>query len=114
MTVEAPGVLGVGGGERMAYAATSGGFRLARRAVRNICPAATLPTNPHPLVEFVKINRAGEHQQAGGDQFLTSPHGAREPATGDDSGALGADVVAALRCVAEMINQRLQFGPSRG
>jgi hypothetical protein len=35
--------------------------------VRNICAAAPLPTNPHPLVEFVKINRPGQHQQPGRD-----------------------------------------------
>jgi hypothetical protein len=74
----------------------------------------TLPTNPHPLVELVKINGPGEHQQACGDEFLTSPHGAREPGPGDDSGAFGAEVVAALRYLAEMINQRLQFRSSRG
>ena len=86
---------------------------LAGRAVRDICPAATLPPNPHPLVEFVKINRTGEHQQARGYEFLTSPHGAREPGPGDDSGALCSDVVTTLSHFAEVINQRLQFGPSR-
>jgi hypothetical protein len=64
----------------------------------------TLPTNPHPLVKLVKINRSGEHQQPSGDEFLTSPYGAREPGPGDDSGAFGAEVVAALSHVAEMIN----------
>jgi hypothetical protein len=72
--------------------------------VRNICPAATLPTNPHPLVEFVKINRTGQHQQARGDEFLTSPHGAREPGPGDDSGAFGAEVIAALSHLTKMID----------
>jgi hypothetical protein len=79
-------------------------FVLAGRPVGNICPAATLPTNPHSLVKLVKINRACEQQEARGDEVLASPCGIGEPATGDDSGALDADVVAALSHVAEMIN----------
>jgi hypothetical protein len=54
---------------------------------------------------------SGEHQQARGDEVFASQCGIGEPAIGNDSGALGADIVAALRHVAEMINQRLQFGP---
>jgi hypothetical protein len=54
---------------------------------------------------------AGEHRQPSPYQFLTSPYGAREPGTGDDPGAFGADVVAALRYLAEVINEGLQFGP---
>ena len=73
-------------------------------AVRNICPAATLPTNPHPLVEFVKINRTGEHQQPGRYQFLTSPHAASEPGPGDDSGAFCSDVVTTLSHLTKMID----------
>ena len=73
-------------------------------AVRNICPAATLPTNPHPLVEFVKINRPGEHQQPGCYEFLTSPHAASEPGPGDGTGAFCSDVVAALSHLTKMIN----------
>jgi hypothetical protein len=46
----------------------------------------------------------GKHQQTGRDEVLTSPHRAREPGTGDHSGALDADIVAALRHLAEMIN----------
>jgi hypothetical protein len=56
----------------------------------------------------------GEHQQAGCYQFLTSPRGAREPGTGDGSGAFSADVVAALRHLGEVVDQRLQFGPFGG
>jgi hypothetical protein len=82
--------------------------------VRNICAAATLPTNPHPRVQFVKINRSGQHQQTRRYQILTSPGGAREPGTGDGSGAFDADVVAAMRYLAEMINQGLEFGPFGG
>jgi hypothetical protein len=37
-----------------------------------------------------------------------------EPGTGDRPGALGTDVVAVLSYVAEVINQRLQFGAFRG
>ena len=40
--------------------------------------------------------------------------GTGEPGTGDHAGDLGADVVAALRYLAEMSNQRLQLRPSRG
>jgi hypothetical protein len=87
---------------------------LAGRAVRNICPAATLPTDPHPLVEFVKINVTGKHQQPGCHQLLTSPGRIGEPATGDHSCALDAEVITALRHLPQMINQRLQFGPSGG
>ncbi len=78
--------------------------RRRRGPVRNICPAATLPATPHPLVEFVKINRTGQHQRAGCYQFLTSPHTASEPAARDDSGALGAEVITPLRGLAEMID----------
>jgi hypothetical protein len=34
-----------------------------------------------------------------------------EPCARDDAGAFGADVVTALRDLAEMIDQRLQLGP---
>jgi hypothetical protein len=54
---------------------------------------------------------AGEHQQARGDEFLASPGGTGEPGARDGSGALGADVVAALGHLAEVIDQGLQFGP---
>jgi hypothetical protein len=57
---------------------------------------------------------AGEHQQPGRYHVLTSPHRAREPGTGDDPGAFSSDVVAALRYLTEVIDQRLQFGPSGG
>ena len=76
--------------------------------------AATPPTNPHPPVSFVKINRSGEHQQPGHYQILTSPGAASEPATGDDPSALRADVVAALRHLTEMINYGLELRPFRG
>ena len=74
------------------------------RPVRNIRTAATLPTNPHPLVEFVKINRLGQHQQPGRYQFLTSPHAASEPGTGDGTGAFCSDVVTTLSHLTQMIN----------
>jgi hypothetical protein len=80
------------------------GRSLACWAVRNICPAVTLPTDPHPLVEFVKINRTGEHQQPGGYEFLTSPHAASEPGTGDGAGAFCSDVVTTLSHLTKMIN----------
>jgi hypothetical protein len=87
---------------------------LAALRVRLRCSPPTFPTDSYPSVEFVKVNGAGEHQQPGGDDILTALAYAGEPATGDDSGALGADVVAALRGLAEMINQRLQFGAFGG
>jgi hypothetical protein len=61
LRVEAPGVLGVAG-NRVAYASTRGGFRLAGRpGVWNSCSALTFPTGPHRLIKFVKINRPGQH-----------------------------------------------------
>ena len=57
------------------------------------------------MVELVKINRPGEHQQAGrGDEIFAAPRAASESATGDGSGAFDADVVAALRHLAEAIH----------
>jgi hypothetical protein len=73
-------------------------------AVRDIGPAVTLPTDPHPLVEFVKINRTGEHQQPGGYEFLTSPHAASEPGSGEGAGAFCSDVVTTLSHLTKMIN----------
>jgi hypothetical protein len=49
-----------------------------------------------------------------GYEFLASPGGAGEPCAGDGSGALDADVVAALRHLAKVINRRLEFGASGG
>jgi hypothetical protein len=82
--------------------------------VRHCRSAATLPTSPHPPVEFVKINRPGQHQQSGRDQVFASLAGSGEPATGDDSGAFDADVVSPVRHIAEMISEWLQLGPPRG
>jgi hypothetical protein len=53
---------------------------------------------------------AGEQPQSGRDEFLSSADGVGESPTGDCSGALDADVVAALRHLAEMINQGPEFG----
>jgi hypothetical protein len=86
----------------------------AGRAVRHCRAAATFPTDPYPPVEFVKVNGAGDHEQARGYEFLASPASTGEPATGDHSSALGADVVTALCHLAEVINQRLQFRPFGG
>jgi hypothetical protein len=46
----------------------------------------------------------GQHQQAGGDEFLTPSSGLGEPPTGYGPGTLHADIVAALRHLTEMIN----------
>jgi hypothetical protein len=56
----------------------------------------------------------GEHQQPCRDEVLASPGGAGEPGTGDPAGALDANIVTALSHLAEVITQRLQFGPFRG
>jgi hypothetical protein len=52
-------------------------------------------------------------KKARGDEFFASPGGTGEPATGDDPGALDANIITPLRHLAEVISQRLQFGPSR-
>jgi hypothetical protein len=63
---------------------------------------------------IVKIDMAGEQQQPGRDEFLSSADGVREPPTGHSSGDLDANIVAFLRGLAEMINQRPESGPFRG
>ena len=55
-----------------------------------------------------------EHQQSRCDEFLASLTDTGEPSTGDDSGALDANIVAALSHLAEVINQGLEFGPLGG
>jgi hypothetical protein len=61
------------------------------------------PTDPHPAVKFVKINRPGENQEPRRDEFLASPPYTGEPPAGDNPGALCADIVAALSYLAEVI-----------
>jgi hypothetical protein len=68
------------------------------------CSAPTLPTDPEPLVEFVKIDMSGQHQQAGSDEFFASLFVASKPGTREPAGALDADIVAALCYLAEVIN----------
>jgi hypothetical protein len=46
-------------------------------------------------------------------EAFASPCGAGEPGPGDHPGAFCFDVVAALSHLTQMINQRLQFWPSR-
>lgn len=53
----------------------------------------------------------GQHQQARRDEFLASLFYGGKPATGDDPGALNADVIAALRHLADVIDQWLEFRP---
>jgi hypothetical protein len=71
------------------------------------------PTDPGPPLEFVKINRAREHQQARGDEFLASTG---EPANQAPPITPAHSVRTSSRPepLAEMINQRLQSGPCRG
>jgi hypothetical protein len=47
---------------------------------------------------------SGKHEQACGDQFVALSGDTGEPPAGDYPGAFGADVVAALGDLAEMIN----------
>ena len=77
-------------------------------------PAATLPTDPYPRVEFVKINIAGEHQQPGGNEFLAVPDSCGEPGSGDCPGTFDADVIAALGYLAKVIDLAAAAGPLRG
>ena len=68
-----------------------------------------VPIRANPLVELVKINESAEHQQPGGDQFglagrcrrTTSPLSLQHTLCG---------YRAALRDLAEMIDQRLRSG----
>ena len=82
--------------------------------VRHRRSAATLPTDPHPPVQVVKINMTGQHQQACGYEFFAAAVLAGEPSAGDGTGALCPDVVSAPRHFAEMIDQGLEFGALRG
>jgi hypothetical protein len=54
---------------------------------------------------------AREHKKSGRDQVLTRPDRLGEPCTGDDSSTLGTDVIAALRLLTKMINQRSKLWP---
>jgi hypothetical protein len=56
---------------------------------------------------------AREQERPGRYQVLASSAGTGEPATSNHAGDLDAEVIAALHYLAEMINQRLQFWPSR-
>src|SRR5829696_6256446 len=62
----------------------------------------------------VKIDIAGEHQQSGGDEFVTLPDRASEPPASNDAGAFGPDVIAALSDLAKVVDERLKFGTLRG
>ena len=96
MTVEEPAAWGIG-------SCTNGVCLHERR----------IPTRIHWSSSSRSTGPASE-QQPCCDEFLTSPHAAREPGPGDGSGDLGADVVASLSHVAEMIDQGLEFGAFRG
>jgi hypothetical protein len=76
--------------------------------------APTLPSDSDPPIELVKINMARQHEKTGRDEFLATSSSASKPATGDDAGAVDADIVATLSHLAEAINQGLEFGPFRG
>jgi hypothetical protein len=79
--------------------------------VRHRCTTPTLPANTDPLVLLVLINSPSKHQQPGSNQVMTPPAYTTEPSTCDHTGTFSADVVAALRNIPKMIDQRLQFGP---
>jgi hypothetical protein len=87
---------------------------LASLAVRHRGATLPLPADPYPPVKLVQVDVSGEQEQPRGDEFLASPRRTSKPATGDGPGALGADVVATLSHLGQVINQRLQFGPFRG
>jgi len=72
----------------------------------------TFATGLDPVVELVKINRHGEHQQAGRDEIFAAPRAASESATGDGSGAFDADVTGPAPPRGG--NPRLEFGPLCG
>jgi len=65
------------------------------------------PNQPAPTIEFVKINRAGEHQESSRDQLVALLRDACEPRACDDSGGFGADVIAALSYLVRVVDERL-------
>jgi hypothetical protein len=78
-------------------------------------PSPRTPPTPAPKASTASSSKPnGSAAVPGSDKVLASLTDAGEPGTGEDSGAFDADVVAALRHLAEMINQRLQFGAFRG
>jgi hypothetical protein len=66
--------------------------------------AATRPV-VRPVILRVSMLSGGTSADLAALRILASPCGTGEPATGDGSGALDANVVATLRHLAEMINQ---------
>ena len=76
---------------------------LASLAVRHRGATLPLPADPYPPVKLVQIDVSGEHQQARRYEVLASLTYCSEPPTGDGSGALYSDVVAALRDLTEVI-----------
>jgi hypothetical protein len=56
---------------------------LAGLAVWHCRAAPTVPTNPHPPIKFLKINRPGEHQKARRDEVLASLADPGEPGAGN-------------------------------
>ena len=71
----------------------------------------TLPTHLNPVVQLVKINISAEHEKPGGDQLLPSPHRTGKPRSGDYARTFGPDVIAALRLLRQMINERSKLRP---
>ena len=73
---------------------TQVGFQLGSNPNSDVAPASPLPAHADPLGQVIVVDAPGEHQQP----------------TGNAPGAFGADIVAALGGLAEMIDYRLQVG----
>lgn len=51
-------------------------------AIRHRCSAAPFPSDPHPPIQLVKINKPCEHQPPGGYEVIASLADAGEPRAG--------------------------------
>jgi hypothetical protein len=85
-------------------------FHALLEAELRCCPTPSLPAEAHPFVQLVKVDRSGEHQKTSGDQLFVLPSRVGESRTRNDAGALGADIVTAMRDLAEAVDQGLQLG----
>jgi hypothetical protein len=98
------------------------GARSAPRVTFLRIPARTEYLPPGDAPKPIRIHRSSSSRSTrpasisspSRYEVFAAPRCAREPGTGDGAGALYADVVAALRGLAEMIDQRLEFGASGG
>ena len=79
------------------------GLRGPLRLAHRIRPPS-FPSGPFPPVEFIQINRPGEHHESRCDHLVTLPDTSGEPGSGDGSGAFGSDVIAALSYFAKVVD----------